>query len=82
MKVIGLMSGASADGIDAALPGVRVSLSDDHGLSSEAVEAATFAVPARLAVLGRPNNLPAATGARRTVVMGKIVPGGRGVPQA
>ncbi len=44
-------------------------------LDSKAIEAMAFALLAYETILGEPNNLPAATGARRPVVMGKIVPG-------
>jgi anhydro-N-acetylmuramic acid kinase len=44
-------------------------------VDSKAIEAMAFALLAYEAILGAPNNLPTATGARRFVVMGKIVPG-------
>jgi anhydro-N-acetylmuramic acid kinase len=69
-------------GLADALPGARVSSFEAHGLPSDAVEAVTFAVLARRAVLGLANNIPAATGARYAVVMGKILPGRRGIPGA
>lgn len=43
-------------------------------LNSKAIEAMAFALLAYEAILGMPNNLPAATGARRPMVMGKIIP--------
>lgn len=59
------------------LPDVKLSPCDDQGLPTRALEAVAFAVLAREAYEGRPNNVPAATGAARPVVMGKIVPGQR-----
>ncbi|HUK57495.1 MAG TPA: anhydro-N-acetylmuramic acid kinase [Nitrospiria bacterium] len=44
-------------------------------LDSRALEAMAFALFAYGAIQGEPNNVPSATGARRAVVMGKIVPG-------
>ena len=54
------------------LPGFAVSVSTDHGIDADAKEAIAFAVLAHQTWLGRPANLPSATGARRAVVLGKI----------
>src|ERR1700693_6002464 len=48
---------------------------EEIGLDSKAVEAMAFALFAYDTIHGTPNNLPSATGAKRSVVMGKIVPG-------
>jgi anhydro-N-acetylmuramic acid kinase len=61
---------------DELLP-AHVITSDDLGLPAEAKEAVAFAVLAYETWHGRPGNLPAATGARRAVVLGNITPGNR-----
>ena len=52
---------------------------EKFGLDSRALEAMAFALFAYGTVQGEPNNVPAATGAIRRVVMGKIVPGREGI---
>jgi anhydro-N-acetylmuramic acid kinase len=59
----------------AFLPGVRVRPSDDFGINSDAKEAIAFAVLAYETWRRRPSNLPSATGARRPVILGKLVYG-------
>ena len=59
-----------------AVAPARLLLSDELGLSSEAKEAVAFAILAYESWHGRPGNLPAATGARRPVVLGDLT-GGR-----
>jgi len=49
---------------------------DDFGLDADAKEAVSFAILAYETLRGRPGNLPAATGASRPVILGKIVPSG------
>jgi anhydro-N-acetylmuramic acid kinase len=51
----------------------RVITQDDLGYSSAAKEALAFAILAHETLQGRPSNVPAATGARHSVVLGKIV---------
>lgn len=46
-----------------------------HGVAPKAIEAMAFALLAYLAARGEPNNVPSATGAKRAVVMGKLIPG-------
>ncbi|MBM4018271.1 MAG: anhydro-N-acetylmuramic acid kinase [Planctomycetes bacterium] len=48
---------------------------DAFGLPARAKEAVSFAILACATACGIPNNVPSATGARRPVVLGKIVPG-------
>ncbi len=62
--------------LSAELADVRLVFSDDLGVPCDAREAAAFAVLACAAAKGRCNNVPAATGASRAVIMGKIVPAG------
>lgn len=57
------------------LPGVAVGVCDELGTPSRAVEAVAFALLAAATALGLPGNVPAATGAARSLVLGKIVPG-------
>jgi anhydro-N-acetylmuramic acid kinase len=59
----------------AALAPARLRDHDDFGLPSAGREAVYFAVLGYQAFHGRPNTVPACTGARHPVVMGKIVPG-------
>jgi anhydro-N-acetylmuramic acid kinase len=53
-------------------PQLRISLSNDYGLPVDAKEAMAFALLADRTMRGLPGNLPAVTGARRAVVLGKI----------
>ena len=55
------------------LPDLKVELSDRYGLPVDAKEAIAFAILADRTVHGLPGNLPRVTGARRAVVLGKIV---------
>lgn len=52
--------------------GIRVRLTDEFGLPSEAKEAVAFAVLAFETWKRQPSNVPSATGAKRTVILGKI----------
>ena len=47
---------------------------EDHGYSSDLKEALAFAILANETLFGNPNNVPAATGAKWPVVLGKICP--------
>ncbi len=61
--------------IRAELAGIKVSVFDDYGMPSDAAEAVCFALLAHETLQGRPTNLPSVTGARRKVVLGKIILG-------
>jgi anhydro-N-acetylmuramic acid kinase len=50
---------------------------DDFGIANSAKEALAFAILAHETLAGRPGNVPGATGAKKAVVLGKIVPGGK-----
>ena len=64
--------------IKAAIPELAINDSGEYGLPAPAKEAVAMALLANESFLGVPNNLPAATGASRPVVLGTIVPGGAG----
>jgi anhydro-N-acetylmuramic acid kinase len=50
---------------------------EDFGIPSSAKEPLAFAILAYTTLSGQPGNVPSATGARRAVVLGKIVPVGK-----
>jgi anhydro-N-acetylmuramic acid kinase len=52
--------------------GVQIRSSDEFGLPSEAKEAAAFALLAFQTWNRKPSNLPSATGAKRSAILGKI----------
>jgi anhydro-N-acetylmuramic acid kinase len=54
------------------LPGIPISTTADYGIDVDAKEAVAFAILANETWRRRPSNLPAATGARRPVILGKI----------
>ena len=56
----------------AELPGLKFRTSDDYGLPAEAKEAVAFALLAYQTWHRLPSNIPAATGAERAAVLGKI----------
>ena len=53
----------------------KVLLTDDFGINTDAKEAISFAILAGQTIRGIPNNVPSATGAKTSVVLGKIIPG-------
>ncbi len=61
--------------VEARLSPRPVFITDDLGFPARAVEATAFAVLAYLTFTGQPGNVPAATGARQAVPLGKIIPG-------
>jgi anhydro-N-acetylmuramic acid kinase len=60
--------------IRAQLPECRVLRQEDLGFRSDAKEAMAFAVLGYETMMGRPGNLPSATGAARPVILGNITP--------
>ena len=52
--------------------GAKVRLTDELGISSQAKEAVAFALLAWLTWFDLPGNVPAATGASRNVLLGRI----------
>jgi anhydro-N-acetylmuramic acid kinase len=52
-----------------------VTTPEDYGYPNDALEALLFAMLAHETLAGYPGNIPRATGARRPVILGKIVPG-------
>ena len=60
--------------LQASLPWLRVSTSDQHGLPPLQVEAAAFAWLARQMLERRPGNLPSVTGAAGLRVLGALYP--------
>jgi anhydro-N-acetylmuramic acid kinase len=55
--------------------GVKVRLMEELGVPGQAKEAVAFALLAWLTWVGKPGNIPAATGAQRPVVLGKVTHG-------
>ncbi|MGQ9634443.1 MAG: anhydro-N-acetylmuramic acid kinase [Bryobacteraceae bacterium] len=62
------------DYLRAFLPQARVSVSSEYGIDPDAKEAVAFAILGYQTWRRCPSNLPAATGARRAVVLGKLTP--------
>jgi anhydro-N-acetylmuramic acid kinase len=56
------------------LPDIKILSTDDFGISVDAKEAVSFAILAWATIKGMTSNVPAATGAERPVILGKIVP--------
>lgn len=54
-------------------PPMKIHSINDFGLASNAKEALAFAILANETISGNPNNIPAVTGAKETVILGKIV---------
>lgn len=54
---------------------IKVVLSDSYGIPACALEALSFAILANDTIEGIPNNIPNVTGAKRKVILGKILKG-------
>jgi anhydro-N-acetylmuramic acid kinase len=59
------------------LPDVRICSMNDFGINPDAKEAISFGLLAWATMSGIPNNIPSATGAKESVILGKICPGRR-----
>jgi anhydro-N-acetylmuramic acid kinase len=70
----GVHNGLLMERIRAALGGIPLETSREHGIDPDFVEAALFAWLARECLAGRPGNLPAVSGARGPRVLGAIHP--------
>ena len=57
------------------LKDIKIRKVDEFNIPSETKEALSFAILANETVCGNPGNVPSATGARESVILGKIVPG-------
>jgi len=62
--------------LEEAVAPAKVLRTDDLGIDADAKEAVSFAILAYATLLGIPSNVPAATGAGKPVILGKIVIGG------
>jgi anhydro-N-acetylmuramic acid kinase len=51
----------------------KVMAMDKFGISADAKEAISFAILAAHTIKGIPNNVPSATGAKKPVVLGKVI---------
>lgn len=56
---------------------IKVFVSEDFGLKSEAKEAVSWAILGNEVIQGKTCNVPSATGANRGVLLGKLLPGHR-----
>ena len=63
------------EGLQTALPKLMITRADEYGIPSKAKEAVLIAFLANETIMGRPGNVPSATGARQAVVLGAITPG-------
>jgi len=70
----GVLNPVLMDALRRDLPGIKISTSDDYGVPLKAKESLAFAVLGRETALGRPSNLPSATGAKGPRVLGQITP--------
>jgi len=52
----------------------KVMLTDNFGISCDAKEAVSFAILAHATIKGLPGNIPSATGAGQSLILGKVIP--------
>jgi len=71
----GSRNGTLVRRLEEELRPAKVIVMDSFGINADAKEAVSFAILARETILGRANNVPGATGAKRAVVLGKIIRG-------
>jgi anhydro-N-acetylmuramic acid kinase len=64
-------------GFEAAFPETPIATTREYGVDPDAKEAVAFAILGNETLEGRAGNVPGATGARRAVVLGAVVPSGR-----
>jgi anhydro-N-acetylmuramic acid kinase len=57
------------------LPGLTISTTEKHGIPPDALESVVFAILANETFHGNISNLPSVTGAKKKVILGKIIPG-------
>lgn len=76
----GVYNRAIMDALREAFAPSRVLTFDDCGWSSKAFEATAFALLAHDMLYGQCTNVPTVTGARHSVVLGSVVPGGADMP--
>jgi len=74
----GVNNRAIMDGLSDAFPSAAVVTSREYGVHPDAKEAIAFAILGNETLEGNPANLPTATGASERVVLGAIIPSGRG----
>jgi anhydro-N-acetylmuramic acid kinase len=60
--------------LQAECGGIKILKTDDLGIDLDAKEAMSFAILAWATIKGLANNVPGATGATQTTVLGKILP--------
>lgn len=72
----GVHNRAVMKGLEAAFPDTVVVTSREYGIDPDAKEAVAFAILGNETLEGKPGNVPGATGAKRHVVLGAIIPGG------
>lgn len=68
----GARNAALMKALAAALHGIPLATTDEHGLDADFVEAAAFAWLARERLAGRPGNLVSVTGAGRPAILGGV----------